>query len=195
MAKRGAVILCIWRLLALRGRFFFRYTALRTAVSDAVHAGTVGTLDIPVLQSGNGFSGLGSKDWGARYCDVDLSEQHARFYDASGALVWESDIVSGKPGHDTPTGVYSLNSKQSPSTLIGQTDPETGEPEYETKVQYWMPFVGNSVGLHDATWQAAFGGSRWEQGYGSHGCVNLPLGKAEAIYGIIQVGDVVVVHW
>ena len=169
--------------------------ALRTAVSDAVHAGTVGTLDIPVLQSGNGFSGLGSKDWGARYCDVDLSEQHARFYDGSGALVWESDIVSGKPGHDTPTGVYSLNSKQSPSTLIGQTDPETGEPEYETKVQYWMPFVGNSVGLHDATWQAAFGGSRWEQGYGSHGCVNLPLGKAEAIYGIIQVGDVVVVHW
>ena len=168
---------------------------LKTAVSDAVAAGTQGEVAIPVSQSGNGFSGIGDKDWGSRYCDIDLSEQHARFYDESGALVWESDIVSGAPPDNaTPTGVYVLNSKASPSTLIGQTDPATGEPEYETKVQYWMPFVGNSVGLHDATWQSAFGGSRYKQGYGSHGCVNLPLGKAEALYGIIKTGDVVVCH-
>ncbi len=31
--------------------------------------------------------------------------------------------------------------------------------------------------------------------YGSHGCVNLPTDKAAEIYGIIQNGDPVIVHW
>ncbi len=171
--------------------------SLRTMVTDAVRQGTVGSIDVPVLQSGNGYSGLGDKDWGARYCDIDLSEQHAYFYDDEGALVWESDIVTGSPGkHATPTGVWQATwGKASPSKLIGEKDPETGKPEYETTVSYWMPFVGNSIGLHDATWQSAFGGTRYSDGYGSHGCVNLPLEEAKALYDIIQPGDVVVVHW
>ncbi len=70
-----------------------------------------------------------------------------------------------------------------------------GTPEYESKVSYWMPFKGNSVGLHDATWQSAFGGQRYAQGFGSHGCINLPLSAAEALYGMIEPGDVVVVHY
>ncbi|WP_241157219.1 L,D-transpeptidase family protein [Adlercreutzia sp. ZJ242] len=172
--------------------------ALRTLVTDAVHAGTVGDIDIPVLQSGNGFSELGSRDWGARYCDIDLSEQYARFYDDSGACVWETAVVTGKPdgSHDTPPGVWYITwGMESPSLLIGTKDPKTGKPEYETKVSYWMPFVGNSIGLHDATWQSAFGGSRYAQGYGSHGCVNISLDAAGALYDIIEKGDVVVVHW
>ena len=70
-----------------------------------------------------------------------------------------------------------------------------GTPEYESFVNYWMPFKGNSVGLHDATWQSAFGGSRYLQGFGSHGCVNLPLDKAKELYGMVEPGDVVVVHY
>lgn len=74
--------------------------------------------------------------------DVDLSEQYARFYDDEGNLVWESDIVSGARGKtDSPTGVYSLNHKQSPTVLIGEMTSE-GTPEYESKVSYWMPFKG-----------------------------------------------------
>ena len=168
--------------------------ALRTAVSDAVHAGTVGTLDIPVLQSGNGFSGLGSKDWGARYCDIDLSEQHVRFYDETGTLIWEAPCVSGTPNgaHNTPTGVFWLNQKASPSVLKGTN---LDGSKYESAVRYWMPFVGNVIGLHDADWQAAFGGTLYQQGRGSHGCVNLPVGSAADLFGIIQSGDVVVCHW
>lgn len=172
--------------------------ALRSAVTEAVAAGTVGPIDIPVLQSGNGFTELGSRDWGNRYIDIDLTEQHARFYDDSGALVWESDVITGSPGeHATPTGVYYITwGMASPSTLIGEMVPETGKPEYETKVDYWMPFVGNSIGLHDAVWQYnGFGGDLYKQGYGSHGCVNLPLDKAAALYALVQKGDVVVCHW
>ena len=171
--------------------------ALRTAVTDAVMAGTVGTIDVPVLQSGVGFTKLGSRDWGNRYCDIDLSEQHAYFYDDAGALVWETDIVTGTPGeHATPTGVWQATwGKESPSMLIGEKDPETGEPEYKTEVKYWMPFIGNSIGLHDATWQTSFGGTRYKDGFGSHGCVNISLDAAAALYDIIKPGDVVVVHW
>ena len=72
-------------------------------------------------------------------------------------------------------------------------DPETNEPEYISHVDYWMPFIGNSYALHDANWRAKFGGTIYE-GNGSHGCVNLPAEKAKELYGLTQIGDVVVVH-
>lgn len=169
--------------------------ALEAAAIEAVQNGTIGNVEIPVLQSGRGFTALGSQDWGARYVDVDLSEQYARFYDDAGTLIWESDIVSGARGvHDSPTGVYTLNNKQSPTVLIGEMTSD-GTPEYESKVTYWMPFKGNSVGLHDASWQSAFGGQRYASGFGSHGCINLPIGAAGELYGMIEPGDVVVVHY
>ena len=167
---------------------------LLAQVQEAVAAGTTGTQEIPVWSSGSAYNGPGERDWGNRYCDIDLAEQHVRFYDESGALVWESDCISGTPDgqHDTWTGVYWINGKESPSTLIGY---ENGKKIYESKVSYWMPFVDNSIGLHDANWQPAFGGSMYAQGYGSHGCVNLPVDKAAELYNIIQPGDCVVSHW
>ena len=60
----------------------------------------------------------------------------ARMYDASGNMVWSSAIVSGKPSSGTPQGIYTIKSKKSPSTLIGQPDPATGKPEYESEVQF-----------------------------------------------------------
>lgn len=168
--------------------------ALAAAVKDAVTAGGVQSLAVPTVTYGDAYNGPGAADWGPRYLDIDLAEQHARFYDESGALVWESDIVSGMPDgeHDTPSGVYWMNQKESPSTLNGYS----GDTKiYETVVQYWMPFVGGAIGLHDADWQAAFGGTRYADGYGSHGCVNLPPAKAAELYNIVQGGDVVVCHW
>ena len=91
--------------------------SLLALVKDGVANGTADTVDIPCTQTGDAYNGAGSQDWGPRYMDVDLSEQHARFYDASGAIIWESDIITGKPDgeHDTPTGVYMVTAKESPS--------------------------------------------------------------------------------
>lgn len=168
--------------------------ALLALVKDGVANGAANTVDIPCMQTGDACNGAGSRDWGARYMDVDLSEQHARLYDASGAVIWESDIITGKPDgeHDTPTGVYMVNAKQSPSKLIGYNG---NEKIYETEVQYWMPFVGNYIGFHDADWQPAFGGTLYADGAGSHGCVNLPPSKAAELYGMLSSGDTVVSHW
>lgn len=170
------------------------HEALMSLVKDGVAAGEKGQFDIPVSQSAGQFAGAGGRDWGNSYVDIDLAEQYARYYDDSGNIIWESAIVSGIPDgiHNTPAGVYMLNSKASPSKLIGW---ENGEKIYETDVSYWLPFVGNVIGLHDANWQSSFGGTRYADGFGSHGCVNLPFSAAQTLYNMIPVGIPVISHW
>ena len=135
-------------------------------------------------------------DWGDTYIDVDLSAQHM-WYVEKGSVVLETDVVTGKPDPDrvTPEGVYSILNKKRDEVLVGEIVPETGEPEYRTPVSYWMPITWSGVGFHDATWQAAFGGNLYETGAGSHGCINMPLDQAAALYDMISVGTPVVVHY
>ncbi len=167
-------------------------SSLADTVYDTMSKGNAESIDIPCSQSGAQYNGAGKRDWGA-YVDVDLTEQKARYYDASDNLLYSCDIVSGLPTADraTPTGVYYLNAKQSPSKLVGYKP--NGEIDYETPVQYWMPFVGNSVGLHDATWQSSFGGSRYKTN-GSHGCVNLSLKDAQWFYQNLSTGTCIITH-
>ena len=167
-------------------------------LQDAVANKQVGDIEVPTKQTAAKFTAKGQPDWGA-YADVDLTEQHARYYDASGNLVWESGIITGNPnkGNGTPTGIYKLNTNNGASTLIGKKDPATGQPEYKTPVNWWMPFVGNAIGFHDANWQASasFSNPNAYKSVGSHGCINLPPQKAKELSGIIHVGDCVIVHY
>lgn len=167
---------------------------LATTVHDDVLKGAQETLDLPMTQTADAYNADTGVDW-TSYIDVDISEQHATYYDANGKVLWESDVVTGAPGGDTDTstGVYYINNKESPSTLNGY-NLQTGKKKYSTKVKYWMPWDGNVIGFHDATWQSAFGGIRYRDGYGSNGCVNLPLKKAASLYKLVKVGTVVVSH-
>ena len=166
-------------------------------MKDAVANKQVGDIEVPLKQKAATFSEHGKPDWKA-YVDIDLTEQHARYYDETGTMVWESGVITGNPnkGNATPAGVYSLRTNNGASKLIGKKDPETGKPEYETPVSYWMPFVGNAIGLHDASWQSAasFSDPSAYTRVGSHGCVNLPTDKAQQLHDIIHVGDCVIVH-
>ena len=167
--------------------------ALRDAIIEGVKSGSSQTIDIPCSQEAAVYNGPGERDWGSRYIDVDLAEQYVRFFD-NGSIIWEAPCISGKPDgvHDTNTGVYVINNKKSPEKLEGY---ENGVKIYTSYVTYWMPFVGNAIGLHDADWQPSFGGSMYANGYGSHGCVNLPPYAAAELFGIVEIGDVVVSHW
>ena len=166
---------------------------LRANIMDAIKSGETTDIEIPCIDSANVYAGRGQRDWGNRYIDVDITEQHVRFYGDDGSVIWQADCITGAPDgeHDTWQGVWYVIMKQSPSTLVGY---QGKEKEYETEVEYWMPFEGNAIGFHDATWQPGFGGTMYADGYGSHGCVNLSYSDAESLYGIIQPGDVVVVH-
>lgn len=166
---------------------------LLAQVKEGVTTGRSEALEIPCGAKGDAYNGAGKRDWGNRYVDVDLTEQHARFYDESGAIIWEADFVSGIADSEyaTPTGVYWANRKASPSVLKGyQGDTNT----YNTEVQYWMPFQADAVGFHDADWQSAFGGTRYKDGFGSHGCINLEPTKAQELYNLLVEADTVVCH-
>ena len=127
----------------------------------------------------------GYNDIGNTYIEVDLSEQHMYYYQ-NGADIFESDIVSGDMRYtdrQTPSGIYTLYYKKSPDVLRGK-QLANGKYEYESKVNYWMPFNGG-IGFHDADWQPYFGGDRFMEG-GSHGCINMPPEKAAELYQIIE---------
>lgn len=139
----------------------------------------------------------GMPDWGSTYVDVDLSEQHM-WYVVDGNIALETDVVTGQPIPEriTPEGTYSILEKGKNQVLVGSINPATGEPSYRTPVSYWMRVTWSGIGLHDATWQPAFGGSlNQTPGVGSHGCINMPLDKAASLYDMLEVGTPVVIHY
>ncbi|WP_230397580.1 L,D-transpeptidase family protein [Novisyntrophococcus fermenticellae] len=124
--------------------------------------------------------------FGNSYVEIDLSRQYVWVY-KDGALAVETGCVSGMMTSDrwTPPGIFTLTFKKSPSVLRGPKK-EDGTYEWESPVTYWMPFNGG-IGLHDATWRSSsqFGTNTYKRS-GSHGCINLPKSKAQAIYEIID---------
>ena len=110
--------------------------ALCAMISVQAPTGQIKACDVPCSSKTGIYLGAHQRDWSARYVDVDLGQQHARFYNDEGVLVWQSAIVSGKPGHNTPTGIYTIKQVGGPTTLRGPIDPATGKPEWESTVQY-----------------------------------------------------------
>lgn len=135
----------------------------------------------------------GATEWGNTYIEVDITEQHM-WYIENGSVVFESDVVTGSPGRDTPQGIYTILEKLRNKVLRGNLRPD-GTREYETPVAYWARVTWSGIGFHDATWQSAFGGQRYKQGYGSHGCINMPLNAVSEFYGLISVGCPVIIHY
>ena len=151
----------------------------------------------PAYYAGGTAAAHSGQDWGNTYAEVDMSAQHM-WYVQNGQVVLETDVVTGEPipSKITPEGVYSLMWKQPNSVLIGDINPDTGEPAYRTKVKYWMQVTSSGVGFHDAIWQTAFGGTLYQiPGTGSHGCINMPLDQAGALFNMIEPGTPVIFHW
>lgn len=142
------------------------------------------------LQKGEGKY---SHSIGKTYVDVDITLQKVNYF-KDGKRVFKCDCVTGNEiaGHSTPTGLYYLNSKSRNITLVGGGK-KGSKGYYESPVSYWMPFIGQSIGLHDASWRSTFGGTIYKTA-GSHGCINLPPDKAGELYDILEIGTPVIVH-
>lgn len=122
------------------------------------------------------------------YIEVDLENQHMWYY-KDGELKLETAIVSGKPASPTPTGVFYVWNKELNATLTGTNEDGT---DYASPVNYWMPIDWNGVGIHDSSWQPAYGGDLWKT-RGSHGCVNTPPDVMKQLYEMTEVGTPVIV--
>ena len=139
--------------------------------------------------NGTGYHADGA-DIGTTYVEVDLSSQHMWYYQ-DGVVVLETDIVSGHPMSPTPTGVFYIWNKEEDAVLKGY-NPRT-EKDYESPVEYWMPVEWTGIGIHDSSWQPAYGGEYWLTA-GSNGCVNTPPGVMAELFGMIGIGVPVVIH-
>ena len=134
----------------------------------------------------NGDIGYVSKDDCKKLDDtcviVDISSQTLIFYkDLEEKLT--TSVVTGKDSTPSDIGLFDIYGKTKNRTLKGS--------DYESFVNYWMPYNGGE-GLHDATWRSSFGGDGYHDN-GSHGCINMPLSKAEELYSEVEVGNMVLV--
>ena len=139
--------------------------------------------------NGTGYHADGA-DIGTTYVEVDLSSQHMWYY-KEGVVALETDIVSGHPMSPTPTGVFYIWNKEEDAVLKGYNP--RSEKDYESPVEYWMPVDWTGIGIHDSSWQPAYGGEYWLTA-GSNGCVNTPPGVMAELFGMIGIGVPVVIH-
>ena len=123
---------------------------------------------------------------GSSYIIISIAYQRVWAYIGSQRIV-DAPVITGRPSMPTPRGLFAIQPyKESPSVLIGE--------DYESPVQYWIPFLGNAYGLHDASWQTqGFGGDLYLY-LGSHGCVNTPYYAVQTLYNTYSVGTPVVVY-
>ena len=105
---------------------------------------------------------------------VNLDRQIATVY-RNGIRIGVSTVSSGKPGHDTPDGVFT----------ILQKDADHHSSTYnDAPMPYTERLTWGGVALHA-------GGL---PGYpSSHGCVHLPLAFARNLFGIESLGGTVIV--
>ena len=117
------------------------------------------------------------------YVEVDIDNQTMTMYKDSKCIVHTSVVTGALDGHQTPTGFYHVENKDTDCWLSG--------PDYLVFVKYWVGIYG-PYGLHDSSWRENYGSDYYVNG-GSHGCVNTPESAMKTIFDNINVGDPVLV--
>ena len=106
---------------------------------------------------------------------VDLSRQLATVY-RNGVRIGVTSVSSGKPGHETPTGVFT----------ILQKDAKHRSSKYnDAPMPFQQRLTWDGVALH------AGGLPGYPE---SHGCVHLPYGFSRDLFGITSLGATVVIN-
>ena len=105
---------------------------------------------------------------------VSIVEQVARVY-RNGVEIGIARVSTGRPGYPTPTGVF---------TILQKARVHHSSTYDEASMPYSERLTWDGVALHA-------GGV---PGYASsHGCVHLPLEFAELLYGVTEVGTIMVI--
>lgn len=151
---------------------------------------------------GEGFTdggvgyGLSNNGLGDSYVVVSIKNQKLWVVKKGKVVVTIDDVVTGtieKSGGSsdaTPTGVFYIGYKQSPSVLRGTNDDGS---KYASKVSYWMPFTVDGCGLHDASWRTDWSKTAYLNG-GSHGCVNIRPSEIKSVWDNVHTYEPVIVY-
>jgi lipoprotein-anchoring transpeptidase ErfK/SrfK len=100
---------------------------------------------------------------------VSLADQRLYAYHDQQLVAW-SNVSTGRPGHETPTGDFT----------VSQKDVDHHSSLYDdASMPYFMRLTDGGVGLH----------AGFLPGYpASHGCVRLPIGMAHDLFQHVEPG-------
>lgn len=158
---------------------------------EVTYGGTRGYSYGYYLRYGGGGSGGGAGGYG-KLVVVDLSSQSLYAYQG-GSLQFSSLVTTGRPGHETPVGTFSVMAKLSPYRFYSPY-PYGSEGYYEPfTAAYAIRFRYGGYYLHHAPYRYYFGPGT--QQYGSLGCVNMPYWSVERLYYFVDIGTPVRVQW
>jgi hypothetical protein len=105
---------------------------------------------------------------------VDLGRQLATVY-RNGVRIAVSTISSGKDGHDTPTGVF---------TILEKNKEHYSRTYDNAPMPYQQRLTWKGVAMHAGNLP----------GYpASHGCIRLPMEFAKKLFGLTEMGGTVVI--
>src|SRR5262245_54170785 len=115
-----------------------------------------------------------TKPSGPLFAVLSLSDQRISVYNSTG-LVTRSRVATGMPGHRPPLGIFTIIGRR----RYHRSNIYSGAP---------MPF------MQRITWSGIAMHLGVVPGYpASHGCIRLPSGSAERLWGLTKIGERVVI--
>lgn len=115
---------------------------------------------------------------GKRWIAIDISDQSLTAWQGD-VPVFETTVSTGKPGFRTLAGTFAVYRKYEETRMRGV--------DYDTPDVPWTMYYDGSFAIHGAYWHNNFGTPV------SHGCVNLRVPEAKALFEWADVGTEVVV--
>ncbi len=143
-------------------------------------------VNLPAVAGGPTIPNYNTNAW-EHWVDVNLSSQSETFYE--GDLPVRTNLVTtGKPGHETPTGTFYINTRIYNEHMKGGA---IGTDDYYDldNVLFTQYFTYQGHALHYAYWRSRFGVT------GSHGCVNEDYASAEFAWNWLFLGARVNIHY
>ncbi len=116
---------------------------------------------------------------GRRWIEVDLSDQTLTAWQGE-TVVLHTLISSGRTQYPTVRGTYQVRTKLPLERMIG--------PGYDTPNVPWTMYFYRGYAIHGAYWHNNFGTPV------SHGCVNMRVDEAKALYDWASLDTEIVVH-
>ena len=116
---------------------------------------------------------------GRRWIEVDISDQTLTAWQGD-TVVLKTQVSTGKPGYETVTGTFYVNTKLRYAHMIG--------PDYNTPDVPWTMYYYQGFAVHGAYWHNNFGRPV------SHGCVNMRVNESKLLFEWASIGTEVVVH-
>jgi hypothetical protein len=169
-----------------RARLLYNPDSGVVLASIGAQAAKVNGIDISGLTQDPFVPAFSPTLW-EHWVDVNLTTQSASFMEGD-QVVRRNLVTTGKPGHETPTGTFYINTRIANEHMRGGT---IGAEDYYDlyNVLYTQYFTYEGHALHYAWWRSQFGVT------GSHGCVNMDYDTSFFAWNWLTIGSRVFIHY